>query len=186
MNLGWIGTGNMGVRMAERLAFAEKMGFSLPLTAIICQYDRFMHFNPKYESYSSFGTIKVLEDMAGKGPGDYDAVKNSSASGEEAFSEDGLRSRLANALGNSLVGITNVLADEALKFCEKAGIESDVALECLKTCHGASRYFKNLPVPNAGFPADNAIKNDMKLVLDTAAEAGIFLPTLAEAHQQLI
>lgn len=157
---------------------AGKAHFALPLTAMICQYDCYMHFNPKYELYSTFGTIGVLEDWCGKGPGDYASVP-----GEK-------KAELSNTLAIALVGATILLAYEAVLFCRKADVEWNAAIDCLGTCHGASKYFKKTYACLTGGQVTDTIsiedvRNALNLVLKNAKENGLFLPILATTCQEL-
>ena len=160
------------------LSVASKANFPLPVTAAVCQYDNFMHFNPKYSAYSTFGTIGLLEELAGKKPGDFGDVKECT------------KERKAKSLGITLAGITAMLAAEALSFCEKAGIEKNQALAYLGECHGASNYFKEAA---RGMRTGNfedslsicCIKEAMGEALEHGRNAGFFLPVTAVSSQKL-
>lgn len=155
------------------LEMAQEGGFSLPLTAIICQYDRYMHYNKKYEAYSTFGTIGVLEDWCGKGPGEYSCVP-----------ED-RREEYTQALSAVLIGVTTQLAGEAILFCRNAGIDGEAAMECIGTCHGASAYFKKLYSGQSTSLTLGQVREGFHTVLNAAKEAGVFVPILAIANEQL-
>jgi 3-hydroxyisobutyrate dehydrogenase-like beta-hydroxyacid dehydrogenase len=157
---------------------ANGADFSLPLTAVICQYDRYMHFSQRYGSYSTFGTIGVLEDWCGKLPGDYPPLPTEK------------KANMSNALTTVLVGVTTLLASEAARVCRKTDIEWNIAADCLGVCHGASQYFKRIC---DGLPSSNAndttsiedVRIALNVILQTAKERGLFVPILATACQEL-
>lgn len=149
------------------LDVAKDAGFSLPLTAVICQYDRFMHYHQKYNTYSTFGTIGMLEDITGKTAGDYPPVP------EEK------REEYMKALELALTGITSLQALEAVKLCREAGIDMEAAVQLLGNCHGASVYFKEKYPDLLGQDTVAAIEK----VLTLTKDKGVFLPIIATANE---
>ena len=153
------------------VSIARKAGLSLPLTNMARQYDCFMHFNKKYDTYSTFGTVGVLEDICGVSP--YDIRK--CISGDEA-------AQGKSALSDALVCVTTLLAREALDFCKASGVDADAARECLGTCHGASTYFKNQcsGAAQEELSVKRAVES-LDAVLEIARANGLFLPLITTA-----
>ena len=166
-------TATTGIAMKDlglALETACRKGFSLPLTAIICQYDRFMHFNGKYSTYSTFGTIGVLENICQTGPAQTSSV---------------VSDKCREALGISLTAVTTLLAMETMKFCKNTGIQGTDAKEILATCHGASRYFAGMYKGETSALTVEQARASVNSVLNTVIDKGIFVPIMAEASQQL-
>ncbi|MGI6071625.1 MAG: NAD(P)-dependent oxidoreductase [Lachnospiraceae bacterium] len=172
------------------LEIADKKGFALPLTALACQYDRFMHYNPRYEKYSTFGTIGMLEDICGIRPASEDTAINV----DEATKE---------ALTDTFRIVTTELALEAMLLCRETGIYEADALGILGSCHGASVYFRSLCenclenaqalylcrnyTENGGYEILQYCRKEgdersLKVVLDIAMKKGLFIPIIATAH----
>lgn len=155
------------------LETAQECCFPLPLTAIICQYDRYMHSSEKYGTYSTFGTVGVLEDWRGKQPGDYPQLPQEQ------------KAEYAKALADVLIGVTTLLAAEAVLYCRNTGIELTASVECLSTCHGASAYFKKLCTEQIDTTTLGEVRAAFHTVLKASKESGLFLPILATANEQL-
>lgn len=155
------------------LEMAQTHCFPLPLTALVCQYDRYMHASGKYGAYSTFGTIGVLEDWHGAAPEDAPTLP---AEKRDAY---------AGALGMALTGVTALLAAEAMRYCRAADVERSAALECLGTCHGASVWFREFCAHGADDVTFGQVRDAFRTVLTAAKERGLFLPILAAANEEL-
>ncbi len=150
---------------------AGEMGCHMPLTAIVCQYDAFMYHSSKYGAYSTFGTIGMLEELQGIDP---DSVPGAAAADKPA---------LARALELALVGATEILFEEAVRFCAAAGIEKEIALSFLTTCHGATEYRRNICTGKSEVISPREIHAGLSTVLKRTKEKGLFLPVLALSGQ---
>lgn len=173
----WIGSTALTSTAMKDLGLAldtaAAVGFPLPLTALVCQYDRYMHFSEKYGAYSTFGTIGVLEDWHERGPQGYPAPP------------DAAREELAGALGTVLTGVTTLMAAETLRYCRATGIDRTAALECLGTCHGASVWLREFCTQGTDVLSLEQVRSAFRRVLSAAKEQGLFLPILAAANEEL-
>lgn len=155
------------------LEIAYEGCFSLPLTAIACQYDRYMYASGKFGTYSTFGTIGVLEDWCDRCPEENTRIP------------DERKSEAAEALTTVLTGVSIMLAAEALRFCRNTNIDRQTAMDCLSTCHGASTFFKQLYTDGGGDISILSVRNALRIVLQSSKEAGLFVPILATANEQM-
>lgn len=173
----WIGSTALTSTAMKDLGLAleraEEGCFPLPLTALVCQYDRYMHFSEKYGSYSTFGTVGVLEDWHEVGTESYPTAPQEK------------RDAYAGALGLVLTGVSALLTAEAMRYCRAAGVERTAALECLGTCHGASAWFREFCAHGTDNVTFGRVRDAFRTVLLVAKERGLFLPILAAANEEL-
>lgn len=156
---------------------ASKMGIALPISAIVWQYDNYMYHHSEYRSYSTFGTIGMLEDWCNiKGN---DILNSTNTKYDDA----------ENILAKALVTVTTLLAAEAIQFCHAAGIAQNTVYDLFGSCHGASQYFKTICM-HAGTEETNdfsleEMHDALHISIRIAQDGGLFVPILATAEQQI-
>lgn len=147
------------------------------LTAIVWQYDNYMYHHSEYRSYSTFGTIGMLEDWCNIKENDILNSTNTKYNNAE------------NILQKALVTVTTLLAAEAIQFCHAAGIAPNTVYDLLGSCHGATQYLKDICLHS-----DSETTKDFSLgklhdvlhsSLTIARDCGLFVLILATAEQQI-
>ncbi len=156
------------------LECADRLNIKMPLTALVRQYDQLMNKSPKYNSYSSFGTIGFLEDICGITP-----LKNT------RISDAAKKSRLSADLNTALISLADEMFTESLAFATASGVPEAEAVKYLVNCHGTCSYIKNKYQSTECFEAISSQERSdaVKELFSAAAQTPVFTPMLALIQQ---
>jgi 3-hydroxyisobutyrate dehydrogenase-like beta-hydroxyacid dehydrogenase len=112
--------------LACDMAYEQRL--ALPVTACVRSYDQFMHAHSDYTSYSSYGTVAMLEQVCGIQPGEQPSEEQA----EQYY----------QMLEGALACMQAELFAEGCVLSESYGVAWDVVLGDLLDCFGASTLMK--------------------------------------------
>ena len=160
------------------LGCAYEKGIAMPVCAQARQWTQFMNKSDRFGTYSTFGTVGTIEELAGLS---FNEAGNLDEAGQ---------AEAQNVLITVLCGLNAQLTSEAVALCEAYGIEKSLAMQCLAEAFGCSTAVREQADRIAAGTAESpccisSCGEAIQKCLEVSKEKGLMTPTIGALAQIL-